>query len=157
MRIRAITPVVFLALALALAACGPSSTAGGSPTATTGPATATATAAPTATPTTSGGVGGSATISMAARSFSGNTSVTIKAGQAVTFDDPASGGGVHNLVTGQGGTFTAVSGAPSEFASANGQSFSPGDRKTVVFANPGTFPITCTIHASMQATITVTQ
>src|SRR5262249_20569409 len=98
---------------------------------------------------------GSATISMAGSTFSGNTSVTIKAGQAVTFDD--SSGGVHHLVTGTNGKFAAAQGAPSEFSSDTGVDFSPGDKKTITFPNAGTFQITCTIHSNMQATVTVTQ
>jgi plastocyanin len=92
---------------------------------------------------------------MAAFSFSHN-SATVKAGQAVTFDDPASGGGVHNLVTGHNGSFTAEAGAPSQFAAATGLSFSPGDSKSITFPTAGTYTITCTIHPSMEATITVT-
>jgi plastocyanin len=107
---------------------------------------------------TSGGAAtGAATISMATSSFSGTPTVTIKAGQTVTFDDPASGGGVHNLVTGTKGVFTAAPGAPDQFASATGVNFNPGDKKTITFATAGTYQITCTIHPSMQATVTVTQ
>jgi hypothetical protein len=40
---------------------------------------------------------GSATISLGASSFTGTTSVTIKAGESVTFDD--SSGGTHHLLT----------------------------------------------------------
>jgi plastocyanin len=103
---------------------------------------------------TNGGGNGAATISMSAASFSGNTSVTIKAGQTVTFDD--SSGGVHDLVTGTNGKFTAASGAPTEFSSSDGIDVQTGDIKTVTFATAGTYQITCTIHPSMQATITVT-
>jgi plastocyanin len=132
---------------LALVSCGgESSTAAATPTDT--PVPPTATAAPTA-------ASGAAKISMGAASFTHNTA-TVKAGQAVTFDDPSASGGTHILVTGHGGTFTAEAGAPSEFATASGVSFSPGDSKSIVFPTAGTYTITCTIHASMQATITVT-
>ena len=157
---RRITFTILVSLALLLAACGGASTgnSGGntagsaspSPTATTAP-TATV---PSSTPTSS--ASGAATISMAGFSFSGNTTVTIKAGQSVTFSDPASTGGTHDLVTGTQGQFSAAAGAPSEFASRNGILFSPGDSKTITFPNAGTFGITCTIHPRMQATITVT-
>jgi plastocyanin len=100
----------------------------------------------------SGGTG-SATITMGGVSFTGNTTVTITAGEAVTFDD--SGGGTHKLVTGTNGTFSAEQGAPSEFATKDGILFNGGGTKTVTFANPGTYHITCTFHANMQATITV--
>jgi plastocyanin len=97
---------------------------------------------------------GSATISLGPSSFTGTTNVTIKAGQSVTFDD--SSGGTHHLVTGTNGQFTAASGAPSEFSTSAGLDLAPGDKKTVTFPTAGTYQITCTIHPSMQATITVT-
>jgi plastocyanin len=34
--------------------------------------------------------------------------------------------------------------------------FSPGTSKVIVFPTAGTFSITCTLHPSMQATVTVT-
>jgi len=80
----------------------------------------------------------------------------IKAGQAVTFDDPSSSGGTHQLVTGTQGQFSAAAGAPSEFSSNSGIMFHPGDSKSITFPTAGTYQITCTIHPSMQATITVT-
>ena len=72
----------------------------------------------------------------------------------MTFDD--SSGGTHDLVTGTNGQFTAATGAPNEFSTKDGLSLSAGDKKTITFANAGTYQITCTIHPSMQATITVT-
>ena len=92
---------------------------------------------------------------MAPTSFSGSTIVSINAGQSVIFSDPATSGGTHDLVTGTHGMFTAEPGAPSEFSSSDGIAFSPGDSKTIVFPTAGTYKITCTIHPSMQATITV--
>jgi plastocyanin len=80
---------------------------------------------------------------------------TVKAGQAVMFTDPTSGG-IHHLVTGHNGTFAAEAGAPSQFATADGVSFSPGDSMSIVFPTAGTYDITCTIHPLMKATITVT-
>jgi plastocyanin len=97
---------------------------------------------------------GSATISLGASSFTGTTNVTIKAGESVTFDD--SSGGTHHLVTGTNGQFTAVSGAPSEFSTSAGLDLASGDKKTITFPTAGTYQITCTIHPSMQAMITVT-
>lgn len=124
----------FMALAIAcmlgLAACGGSSTNSGS---TTG--------------------AGAATITMGTGQFTGNTSVTIKAGQTVTFDD--SSGGPHNLVTGMNGTFSQEQGAPADFV-PGGISFTGGKVLTITFANAGTYQITCTFHPSMQATVTVT-
>ena len=97
--------------------------------------------------------GGGSTLSMSSSSFSGAMSITITAGQAVTFDD--SSGGTHDLVTGTNGQFTAETGAPNEFSTKDGLSLSAGDKKTVTFANAGTYKITCTIHPTMQATVTV--
>jgi plastocyanin len=103
---------------------------------------------------TSGGASGS-TISMGVGVFSGSTSITVKAGDAVTFDDTS--GGVHDLVIGTNGTFSAMAGAPDQLNNANGDMFNGGDKQTIVFATAGTYPITCKIHPSMQATVTVTQ
>jgi plastocyanin len=94
------------------------------------------------------------TIAMGFGAFTGNTSITIKAGDSVTFDD--SSGGVHQLVIGTSGQFSAVSGAPSQLNTATGVMFNSGDKQTILFPNTGTFPITCKIHPSMQATVTVT-
>jgi len=99
-----------------------------------------------------GGASGS-TIKMGGTTFTGNTTITIKKGESVTFDD--SSGGPHQLVTGTHGKFTAAQGAPTEFATKNGIVFNSGDTKTVTFPTAGTYQITCTYHASMQATITV--
>ena len=110
----------------------------------------------TSTTAATGGGSSSATVAMGSFSFTSGTSITIKAGQAVTFDDPSTGGGTHILVTGAQGQFSAQAGAPSEFSSANGIMFNPGDSKTITFPTAGTFTITCTIHNSMLATITVT-
>src|SRR5262245_49559793 len=91
-----------------LAGCGETTSTGNagaaSPTATP------TTAAPTATTASSGGGAAAATITMGGSAFSGTKDVTIKAGQSVLFSDP---GGVHNLVTGTHGQFTAAAGAPS--------------------------------------------
>ncbi len=103
----------------------------------------------------SGGGGSSgSTISMGFGSFSGNTTITIKAGASVTFDD--SSGGAHQLVIGTGGNFVAASGAPSQLNNATGVMFSGGDKQSIAFPSAGTFQITCRIHPSMQATVTVT-
>jgi len=100
----------------------------------------------------SGGTSGS-TITMGGTTFTGNTHITIRKGESVTFDD--SNGGTHKLVTGTHGNFTAAQGAPSEFASKDGILFDAGETKTVTFSTAGTFEITCTFHPDMQATITV--
>ncbi len=140
---RKLALVFVLVCAFALAACGESSVAA-TPDDTTAPVPTTAPTAPAATATT-GGSASAATITMGQFSFVNNT-VTIKAGQSVTFNDPEADGGVHNLVTGSAGHFTAATGAPSEFASSGGVNFSPGDTMTIMFPTAGTFSITCTIH-----------
>jgi plastocyanin len=136
-----------LVFVLALAACGSTNTASNA----TVTATATATVAP---PTATSSAGGAATIKMGSVNFTvGNA--TVKAGQAVMFVDPTSGG-IHNLVTGRHGTFAAEAGAPSQFATADGVSFSPGDSMPIIFPTAGSYAITCTIHPLMEATVTVT-
>jgi plastocyanin len=139
----------FTLFALTLAACGSSSTPAAVPTDTPVPPTAT-TAAPTATSAPAGPVGG--TIMLGVGRFV-TTTATIKAGQAVKFDD--TNGGPHNLLTGTNGTLTPATGAPSEL-SGSGLPFHGGDSQTVTFPTAGTFMITCTFHPSMEATITVT-
>jgi plastocyanin len=104
--------------------------------------------------TNSGGAGATgSTLSLGASSFTGATDITITAGQSVTFDD--SSGGTHDLVTGTNGQFTAETGAPNEFSTKDGLRLSAGDKKTVTFNTAGTYHITCTIHPTMQATVTV--
>ena len=150
---RKLAGVLLLCVAFMLAACGgtSSTTGNNSPTATSAPAPTDTPAPPTATVPPS-----AATITMGRFSFSGTTSVTIKAGQGVLFSDPSSSGGTHDLVIGTHGQFAAMNGGPSEFDSSSGTLFSPGDQKVVTFATAGTYPITCTIHPSMQVMVTVT-
>lgn len=148
---RKLAGVFLLCVAFTLAACGGTSSTNTTPTATTPPAATDTPAPPAATTPPS-----AATITMGRSAFSGTTSVTIKAGQAVLFTDPSANGGIHDLVIGHNGQFQAMSGGPSEFDSASGAAFSPGDQKVVTFAKAGTYPITCTIHPTMQVTVTVT-
>ncbi len=139
------------ALALLLAGCGGTSGSGSTqPTATTASAPTTA---PTATTGSTGG-SGAATIAMGSGHFTGNTSVTVKAGQSVLFDDSA--GGPHDLVIGTHGVFSSENGAPDQLNNKSGVNFGGGDQQTIVFATAGTFNLTCTFHPSMQATVTVT-
>lgn len=139
---------------LVLAGCD---SAASSANGTTSAPDATATTSiPAATATnTTAPVTGAATLTMGSFSFDAPTSLHIKAGQAVTFKDPDATGGVHDLVTGRQGAFTAKPGAPSEFSSPSGINFNPGTTMTITFPTAGTYSITCTIHPSMQATITV--
>ncbi len=119
---------IVVVLALALAACGGKGSANGSCSANT--------------------------VKMEVSTF-GCTSLTVKAGTTVTFDNTVNGGGTHVLVTGTNGSFTAETGAPADLNAASGLNFSPGDKKTETFATAGTYHITCTIHPTMNLTITV--
>jgi len=101
-----------------------------------------------------GSSGSGATITVEVSSFAGATTVSIAAGQSVTFDNSA--GGIHQLVTGTHGTLIAASGAPSELTAVEGLALSPGDEKTVTFSTAGTYQVTCLIHPSMATTIIVT-
>jgi plastocyanin len=139
----------FALVVLTFAACDSSSSQATS-TPDTPVATDTSAPADTATPAATA-VPSAATITLGAGVFV-STTATIKAGQAVKFDD--SRGGPHHLVTGKNGTLTAENGAPSELT-GSGVSFSGGDTQTVTFPTAGTFTITCTFHPAMEATITV--
>jgi plastocyanin len=100
---------------------------------------------------------GTATVSMNAVNFEPNSGkVTIKAGQAVTFSDPAATGGVHILVVGTNGQLTPEPGAPAALNASAGMTINAGDTKSVTFANAGTFMITCTLHPYMEVTVVVT-
>ena len=95
----------------------------------------------------------SASITLGVGQFTGSTTVSIQVGGTIKFDDAS--GGSHNLVTGSTGLFAAEQGAPSDFV-ATGIPFNGGDVKTITFSTAGVYHITCTLHPSMQATITVT-
>ena len=84
------------------------------------------------------------------------SAVSIKAGQSVRFVDPANGGGTHLLCVGKGTECIPQQGAPAELNTKDGLTFNPGDSaKDIVFANPGTYVVVCTIHPNMEVTITV--
>jgi plastocyanin len=127
MRKFAITGIVVL-LALAFAACGGSKSASGSCSANT--------------------------VKMEVSTF-GCTTLTVKSGTTVTFDNTVNGGGTHILLTGNSASFSAETGAPADLDKAAGLNFSPGDKKTETFTTAGTYHITCTIHPAMNLTITV--
>src|SRR5262245_6366977 len=138
---------------LLLTACGVSSSnAGESPAATTATTAPTATSAPAAATATQRTSNAAATITMNEFAFTGKANVTIRAGQAVNFDDTH--GGPHILVVGTNGTFQAQSGAPPERNSASGTTVD-GDAKSITFPTVGTYQITCTLHPDMQATVSV--
>jgi plastocyanin len=83
------------------------------------------------------------------------SSVTIQAGQAVHFVDPASGG-THVLCVGQALTCAPQAGAPAELNTSEGLTFTTGDTRDLVFSAAGTYTVICTIHPGMQVTVIVT-
>jgi plastocyanin len=93
-------------------------------------------------------------VGMVAGDFT-TTSITIKAGQAVHFTDPAGTGGVHTLCLGSDGTCDTQANGPQALKSP-GFTINPGDpAKDVTFDTPGTYKITCSIHPAMNLTVTV--
>jgi len=85
----------------------------------------------------------------------GTTSITIKAGQAVHFTDPAGTGGTHSICLGADGTCFEGAKGPQALQSP-GFTINAGDpAKDVTFDTPGTYKITCSIHPSMNLTVTV--
>lgn len=138
-KLRVLLPFVMIAL-LALVACGKSE--GGGPTAT-------------ATTGGSNGGGGGNTVVMGSVTFV-TTSVSVKAGQPVIFQDPQSTGGYHILCLGKDMKCVANSQGPSELDTSSGVTFNAGDAdKSIVFPNPGTYIVTCIIHTNMDVTINV--
>jgi plastocyanin len=82
-------------------------------------------------------------------------SVTIQAGQAIHFSDPAYGGGVHVLCVGQNLRCVPQAGAPDALDGATGITFNPGDTRDIVFSTPGSYDVICTIHPGMVVTVIV--
>lgn len=82
------------------------------------------------------------------------TSISIKAGQAVHFVDPASGG-THIICVGEGVKCVPQSGAPAELNTADGMSFNTGDSRNIVFPTAGTYHVVCIIHPGMEVVVTV--
>lgn len=83
------------------------------------------------------------------------TSVTIKAGEAVHFVDPASGG-THVICVGQDVKCVPQDGAPDALNTEDGVTFNTGDARDIVFATAGTYNIVCIIHPGMHVVVTVT-
>ena len=93
-------------------------------------------------------------VSMAESDFSA-TSVSIKAGQAVHFTDPAGVGATHIICLGSDGNCDTTASGPQTLE-GNGFTINAGDQpKDVTFSTPGTYKITCSIHPSMNLTVTV--
>jgi len=82
------------------------------------------------------------------------SSVSIKAGQAVRFVDPASGG-THIICVGAGVKCVPQAGAPADLNTADGLAFQTGDSRDIVFPTAGTYNVICIIHPGMEITVTV--
>jgi plastocyanin len=93
-------------------------------------------------------------VSMATADFS-PTSLTIKAGQAIHFTDPAGVGGTHIVCLGNEGECNTTAQGPQALE-GGGFTINAGDPpRDVIFATPGTYKITCSIHPGMNLTVTV--
>ena len=93
-------------------------------------------------------------VSMTGSDFS-PTNVTIKTGQAVHFTDPPGVGAMHIVCLGSDGNCDAAAQGPQALE-GDGFTMNGGDPpKDVTFATPGTYRITCSIHPSMNLTVTV--
>jgi plastocyanin len=82
------------------------------------------------------------------------SSVSIKAGQAVHFVDPASGG-THIICVGAGVKCVPQAGAPAGLNTTDGMAFQTGDSRDIVFPTAGTYNVICIIHPGMEITVTV--
>jgi plastocyanin len=101
------------------------------------------------------GCGGAANeVDMGVAAFQ-QSSMSIKAGQAVHFVDPASGG-THVLCVGQNLQCIPQAGAPAALNTSQGLTFNTGDIHDIVFPTTGTYNVICTIHPGMQIVVTVT-
>jgi plastocyanin len=128
------TLVIVLAVGLFAASCGGSSGTGTTSTPTTSGASTTA-----STPgTTAGGGAGGAQVVMKGFAFDPAT-VTIKAGESVTWTNQDSAG--HTVVADKG-----------EFQSSN---LAQGATFTFKFGTAGTYAYHCSIHPSMTGTVVV--
>jgi plastocyanin len=94
------------------------------------------------------------TVSMTTNNFT-QQAITIKAGSQLQFTDPSDTGGLHVLCFGHNQTCAPNDKGPAELNDPKGVTFSAGDTKSYTFATPGTFEVTCTIHANMNVTVTV--
>lgn len=83
------------------------------------------------------------------------SAVTIKAGQAVHFVDPNTGG-VHIICVGKGTECIPTTGAPDALNTAQGLQVQAGDTRDIIFPTAGTYTVVCIIHPGMQVTVTVT-
>ena len=127
-RMGVVLPPLLLLLALGLTACGGTSGAGTNPNA---PANE---------------------VDMGPANFV-QTSRTISAGESIHFvDDPS--GTMHILCIGNDGSCDPNVHGPQDLT-GQGFTIQPGQSHDVRFDAAGTYPITCTIHPSMNLTVTV--
>jgi len=82
------------------------------------------------------------------------TTRTIQAGQTLLFDDSVGGGGLHIICLGTDQQCDTSADGPSDLKSP-GFTINPGGTKSVTFPTAGTYKITCTVHPSMNLTVTV--
>lgn len=93
-------------------------------------------------------------VSMVAADFS-TTSITTSAGQVVRFTDPAGIGGTHIICLGANGACDKRAQGPQALQ-GDGFTINAGDPpKDETFDTPGIYKITCSIHPSMNLTVTV--
>jgi plastocyanin len=93
-------------------------------------------------------------VDMVAAKFS-TSSITIKAGEAVNFADPAGTGATHTICLGADSTCASGAQGPQALQSP-GFTINAGDPvKAVTFDTPGTYKITCSIHPAMNLTVIV--
>lgn len=111
---------------------------------------------------TPGGTGGTSgppanTVTMTSDNFTAHT-LTVKANDPITFDDPSNGGNIHVLCvgTGNGGTNTCdkSGNAPSSLY-GQGMTFNAGDTQKLTFTTAGSYHVICTLHPGMYIDITV--
>jgi plastocyanin len=107
--------------------------------------------ADSAPPTPSAPVG--ATVTLGASSFQ-QTSISVSAGQTLRLVDPAGTGGTHMLCLGADGQCDANPQGPDALHGP-GLRVAPGDTKEVSFPSPGQCQVTCTIHPTMNLTVSV--
>ncbi len=81
------------------------------------------------------------------------SSVTIDKGRSVHFVDQQSGA-AHILCVGKDGTCDTGTSAPKVLANP-GFTIQPGQSQDVRFDRAGTYTITCTLHPTMNMTVTV--
>jgi plastocyanin len=97
--------------------------------------------------------GGGNTVPMTSSTFA-ISSLTVKAGQTVHFDD--SNGGYHVLCIGNDQQCTANATGPAVLTASGGHIINLPQTLDVIFPTAGTYEVTCTVHSNMNVTITVT-